>query len=236
MTRHGTTVENRPPELGAVDSDEALAPIGTPELVGRTCRLTPYHSPGDPSPIHITTELVAYASPDSTWAVTKRLLDGAQHSILVGIYDFKADYVLQTLKDALGRGVTVTMMLDLDGRTGEREQFDELATAGATCVPAPSCASDRARYFASSHEKVIVIDDTWTMVQSGNWTDHSIPRNDVDGGDLASWVTGNRDMGVAVRSPALAKAFSKVLRADIALEEDAPAPQAAGGGMAGVPE
>src|SRR5262249_39617950 len=88
-------------------------------------------------------------------------------------------------------------------------------------VPAPSCASDNVHYFASSHEKVIVIDDQWTLVQSGNYTENSIPQNETDGGDPDNFVPGNRDMGVAVQSRELAAFFTKLLRADMKLELDA---------------
>jgi hypothetical protein len=90
-----------------------------------------------------------------------------------------------------------------------------LVDAGVEGVPAPSCASQHARYFPSSHEKVIVIDDLWTLVQSGNYTGNSIPENEADGGDPDHFQKGNRDMGVAVRSAPLAAFFTKVLRSDM---------------------
>ena len=55
---------------------------------------------------------MAYASPDSTYSVTKKLLDSARRSIVIGIYDFSADYMKQTLKKAMQRGVSVSLMLD----------------------------------------------------------------------------------------------------------------------------
>jgi phosphatidylserine/phosphatidylglycerophosphate/cardiolipin synthase-like enzyme len=88
-------------------------------------------------------------------------------------------------------------------------------------VPAPSCASKHAKFFSSSHEKVIVIDDNWTLVQSGNWSDASIPLNETDGGDRADFEHGNRDMGLAIKSKPLARFFTKVLRSDLKLELDA---------------
>jgi phosphatidylserine/phosphatidylglycerophosphate/cardiolipin synthase-like enzyme len=152
--------------------------------------------------------------------------------ILVGIYDLTATYVVDLLINAINRGVKVTLMLDLDGRAGEKPAFDRLVAAGAECVPAPSCASEQSRYFASSHEKVIVIDDEWTLVQSGNWSNNSIPRNEIDGGDVNAWVHGNRDMGLAVKSAELAAFFTKVLLRDIDLERNGAGPQAAEPGMA----
>ena len=193
------------------------------DLVGRGCKLA------DQEPIKLARipsfrlrgALVAYASPDSTYAVTRRLLDAARKSILIGIYDFTADYMKEILLQALRRGVKVALMLDLDGVAGELPIFDELKKFGCTAVPAPSCASDYVHYFRSSHEKVIVIDDTWTLVQSGNYSANSIPFNEEDGGNPTHFVKGNRDMGVAIRSKPLAAFFTKVLRADMQLELDA---------------
>lgn len=198
------------------------------ELVPRLCTLQEYTKIDVPS-FEINEEFIAYASPESTYAATKRLMDGAQESILIGIYDFTAEYMRDALVAALRRGVRVSLMLDLDNRKGEPEVWDDLLQEGVEGVPAPSCASDRARYFASCHEKVIVIDGIWTLVQSGNYSEASIPKNEVDGGDADDpfrFVPGNRDMGVAIRSAPLAEFFSSILRADMELELTAPEPEA----------
>jgi phosphatidylserine/phosphatidylglycerophosphate/cardiolipin synthase-like enzyme len=195
-----------------------------PELeegVFRTCTLQRYTKRTDIKRFEIAGEFVAYASPDSTYAVTRRLIDGARASILVGIYDFNAEYMRDLLTAAIGRGVKVSLMLDIDSPQ-EQVIFDALIAAGAKAVEAPSCASRHRHMFRSSHEKVIVIDGEWTLVQSGNYTKASIPKNLVDGGGNG-FLTGNRDMGVAVRSRELAAFFTAVLDADIKLELDAEA-------------
>jgi phosphatidylserine/phosphatidylglycerophosphate/cardiolipin synthase-like enzyme len=180
------------------------------------CRLSP-HKRKRVRSVVVDDEIVAYASPDSTFAVTKRLLDGARRSILIGVYDFTADHVKQLVHAALLRGVTVELMLDLDG-AAERQIYDDLARFGAICTPAPSCASGRAHYFRCSHQNVIVIDNEWTLVQSGNWSAHSVPLNLRDDGDAEGFTTGNRDMGLAVRSRRLAARFRQILQSDIQLE------------------
>ena len=194
------------------DPDALLA-----EMVGRQCHLEPYTPIRPIKPVPVTGEIVAFASPDSTYAVTKRLFDAAAKSILIGIYDFAADYVKEALVRAMARGVKVALMLDIDSDK-ERVLFDDLKRYGAECVEAPSCASDHVSYFASSHEKVVVIDDEITIIQSGNYSYNSIPFNEKDGADPAHFTFGNRDCGVVVRSKPLAKFFTKVLRADMALE------------------
>ena len=50
----------------------------------------------------------SYASPDSTYAVTRRLLDRARRSLLIGIYDFSAEHVKELLLARDRRVVSVT--------------------------------------------------------------------------------------------------------------------------------
>ena len=157
-------------------------------------------------------EMIAFCSPDSTYAATKRLLDAAKTSIRIGIYDFTATYVRDLLLDAITRGVAVELMLDLRG-PDEKAVFEHLEERGVSTVRAPSCTHAGNRYFPHVHEKVIVVDGTWTFVQSGNYSRNSIPRNEVDGGSTP-FVTGNRDVGVAFKSKPMARWFSDLIAAD----------------------
>ena len=199
---------------------EALAGSASLELVPRNCSLEEYEALKKVPVFDVTGEMIAYASPDSTYAVTRRLLNAAKKEIIIGIYDFSADYMKDILLNAMQRGVKVSLMLDIDSQQ-ETQLFEELKRFGCRAVPAPSCASKVVNYFPSSHEKVIVIDGAWTLVQSGNYSNNSIPFNETDGGDPEHFVTGNRDMGLALKSKPLARFFAKVLRADMQLELDA---------------
>jgi len=205
----------------SASTESAGVAIAVPELVPRNCRLEHYDKIAVPS-FQVSDQIIAYTSPDSTFAVTKRLLDTAKKSILIGIYDFTAEHIKQLVLAAMRRGVKVKLMLDIDTKD-ERKLFDELVQFGVAGTPAPSCASKHIHVFRSSHEKVIVIDDEWTLVQSGNYSNHSIPLNTTDGGDRNHFITGNRDTGLAIKSRELAKFFSKILNSDIALETGAEA-------------
>lgn len=212
-------VIEKPPQAeaaGVIGADVAV-----PELVPRNCTLEHYKKIAVPS-FDVADEIVAYTSPDSTFAVTKRMIDNAKKSILIGIYDFTAQYMKDLVLAAMRRGVKVKLMLDIDTKN-EQKVFDELVRFGVDGTEAPSCASKHVHVFRSSHEKVIVIDDEWTLVQSGNYSNNSIPLNTKDGGDPQHFITGNRDTGLAIRSAKLAKFFSKVLNSDIALEVGAEA-------------
>ena len=211
----------KPKSGTTVATAEALGQdIAVPEMVPRNCRLRTYQKKTVRS-LDIDDEVIAYASPDSTYAVTKRLMDQATKSILIGIYDFSAAHMRELVLAALARGVKVSLMLDIDN-DAESALFDELAGLGVTGVPAPSCANDTVRVFRSSHEKVIVIDGQWCLVQSGNYSDNSIPLNVTDGGDRSNFRTGNRDTGLAVRSKKLAKFFTGILESDMELVTGAP--------------
>lgn len=210
-----------PESLGngtGVHPETAPPPIFFPEMVPRTCRLKHYDKVKVPSvSVEADSEIIAYCSPDSTFAATKRLFDNARKTILIGIYDFSAKHMTELLSDALRRGVTIQLMLDIDSKK-EQATFDDLVDSGVDGTPAPSCASKRVHYFSSSHEKVIIIDKEWCLVQSGNYSDHSIPLNVKDGGDPDHFRPGNRDTGLAIRSKKLAKFFTRILEDDIALE------------------
>jgi phosphatidylserine/phosphatidylglycerophosphate/cardiolipin synthase-like enzyme len=207
-------------------AESAAAGASVLEMVPRSCALAEYKKIKSVPPFDVTGDLIAYASPDSTYAVTRRLLNGAQKEIIIGIYDFSAQYMKDILLNAMQRGVKISLMLDIDSKK-EEQIFKELAKFGCKAVPAPSCASKNVSYFPSSHEKVIVIDGIWTLVQSGNYSDNSIPFNEKDGGDPAHFVKGNRDMGLAIRSKPLATFFARVLRSDMKLELDAEGAEAA---------
>lgn len=213
--------------LPIADVPQAATALAEPSIeAARNCTLQPYKKIKVPA-FEVEGEIVAYASPDSTYAITKRFIEAATQSILIGIYDFSAGHMKTLLLDALSRGVKVTLMLDVEGG-GESVMFDSLIQQGVDGVIAPACSHPKvaARFFSSCHEKFIVIDGTWVLVQSGNYSKNSIPLNEKDGGDRAKFAFGNRDMGLAVKSPALAKFFTKVLRTDIALETNSAAIQA----------
>ena len=208
------TVE--PQSVARAGTHVAPPEIFMPEMVPRNCHLGTYH-PVEVPDVDVNDEIIAYCSPDSTYAVTKRLLDGAKKSIVIGIYDFTAAYMKELLLDALRRGVKIKLMLDIDSKD-EQTLFDDLNDSGVDGVPAPSCASHRVHIFSSSHEKVIVVDDEWCLVQSGNYSENSIPFNVKDGGDRDHFRPGNRDTGLAIRSKKLSKFFTTILEKDMALE------------------
>jgi phosphatidylserine/phosphatidylglycerophosphate/cardiolipin synthase-like enzyme len=170
-------------------------------------------------PRMVSGRIMAYASPDSTFAVTKRLIDAAQSSIVIGIYDFNADYIKEQLKQAMRRGVQVALMLDTN-HADDPALFEELAFLGATCVKSPSASAHSPNaYFGNAHEKIIVVDREIVMIQSGNWSENSIPHNEGDGVAVGQFMNGNRDMGLAIESKELAIFFADLVARDMRLAQ-----------------
>src|SRR5258708_6171303 len=87
---------------GTIESIEAI------EGVNRSCKITAPKIINTVPSFKINSQFIAYASPDSTYAVTRRLLDDAKDEILIGIYDFTAPYMKQILLNAMQRGVKVS--------------------------------------------------------------------------------------------------------------------------------
>ena len=80
------------------------------------CQLKPYTKIKTIRPFGVTGKLIAYASPDSTYAVTRRLLDAAKREIMIGIYDFSSDRIKEILLNAMRRGVKPTSTARPNGR------------------------------------------------------------------------------------------------------------------------
>jgi len=125
---------------------ESLAGTGSLELVGRLCKLAGYKKIQNIPTFQVAGDLIAYSSPDSTYAVTRRLLDAARKEIIIGIYDFSAEYMKEILLHAIRRGVKVSLMLDIDG-SKEEKLFEELKKFGCEEFPPPPVPARRSVTF-----------------------------------------------------------------------------------------
>jgi phosphatidylserine/phosphatidylglycerophosphate/cardiolipin synthase-like enzyme len=134
-----------------------------------------------PGTFSVTGEFRAFASPDSVYAVLKQLIDRAETSIHIGMYDFTARYLRDLLESALQRGVKITLLLDLapnDSRASAIYNGLQSDHPPADCCVAPSCRNAaKAHLFAVSHQKVLIVDESWCVVYSGNFSEASVPLN-----------------------------------------------------------
>jgi phosphatidylserine/phosphatidylglycerophosphate/cardiolipin synthase-like enzyme len=172
----------------------------------------PIHAPAVWEKAYIVNgQRIAYASPDTTYEIIRERLDGARESIHIGMFDFTATHVKDLLVNALERGVRVSLLLNAGGfdPSGEQDIIDEFVRRGANAI---KMSQHRSRPLLFYHPKVIVIDRTWTLVQSANLTPNSVPLG----------VAGNRDTGVAIESRELAEFFIGLLEKDRSMASQAP--------------
>jgi phosphatidylserine/phosphatidylglycerophosphate/cardiolipin synthase-like enzyme len=166
----------------------------------------------------VSGERFAYASPDNVHGVLEELLSKAEKTILIGVYEFTSPDVKAMLLKAVERRVKVTVLVDALRASvpGDRKDFiNELAQAGIEVI---QIRGGRGRAFSAYHPKLIVIDRSWVLVQTGNLTPTSVPPPQAE--------SGNRDTGIAIASAELAEYFAGLIASDkkLRLTEGDPVP------------
>lgn len=176
-------------------------PVETPADVP----LAPIHAPAIWKKAFVVSgERIAYASPDNIYGVLEERLQKAERSVLIAIYEFTSPKVGDWLLKAVQRGVKVTVLLGSRTHLGSDSSFiDDLVNKGIEVVEA---SRGRGRVFFAYHPKLIVIDQKWVLIQTGNLTTTSVP--------LPEEQSGNRDTGIAVESTELAKYFAGLIAED----------------------
>lgn len=157
------------------DNNEPLTPIHAPEIWEKS--------------FVIRGQRIAYASPDTTYQILEERLNKAEKSILIAVYEFTSVPVKELVLNALQRGVKVTLLLGSRfNPSPERPDFiDELTKKGVEVVEPPREVKGP---FFVYHPKIIVIDHTWTLVQTGNLSPTSVP---LTGGAVGQPRRGDRD-------------------------------------------
>ena len=210
----------------------------------------PYTAPpGVPLvPVQAKATVTLSASPDNGWPTLKHFLEGTQHSLTVGLYDFTSAHILATATSALA-GKAVKLVLDHPARNPSADQTDEqtadaLHAALGTHLQ-QAWALDRMDPLATAwvfptayHIKVAVRDSTALWLSSGNWNNSNQP--DIDPvtvpTDAAAARQGDRDWHVVIEHPGLAATFEAYLEHDLTVAAahnvppaaSAPTPAAAG--------
>ncbi len=146
-------------------------------------------------------------SPNDSQEGLLALLGSAQHRIELAGFTLTNPVIAEALRVAIGRGVHVQIGIESSppggtGPEGERILAD-LGQAGARVLRMGSHGEGAWRRYALHHAKYVVVDDTWVVVGSENFSSTGYPAQ-----------AGNRGWNVAVRSPALAAWFREVWMED----------------------
>ena len=194
----------------------AYDPVGCPPLV----------------PVNITATVTTAASPDAGLVTLAKFLDGANSSLIVGMYDFTSAEILGDFKKNLAGPRTLQMVLDDPAPNPTRDQTDwqtvqdlDQALGNRASIAWALTRSDK---FAAQwsfpyayHIKVIVRDNCAFWLSSGNLN----RSNEPDLSDPPS--TEDRDWHVIIEDAGLAKTFAAYLNFDYRTAAAHPAPGAA---------
>jgi hypothetical protein len=166
----------------------------------------------------INGSVLCHVGPDSGWVVLRDFIDQTAESFDAAIYDFNAEYIAQAIISAASQN-QIPVTINIDDGLSEVEQAvqDSMAIEladqyQATIIPCNGSAAFPTAY----HEKVIVRDDRWIWISSGNWTKNSQP--EIDPVNDPTTATGmykfNREYHAIFEQAQLAAVFKRYMQHD----------------------
>jgi len=194
-----------------------------------------YKPPADAPALNrrqLNTTITAVASPDAGYVTLSKFLAGAQHSLVIGMYDFTSGSLLKDFLADLTGQKTLQMVLDNPTPNETRDQLDSVTVqdlrkslGGRAKI---AWALDNQNAFVTAqmfpyayHIKVIVQDDQRFWLSSGNLNNSNEPDP-----TRPPPVTEDRDWHVIIQDKGLAQTFAYYLNYDYAQAIQHQAPNA----------
>jgi len=150
-------------------------------------------------------KIVTFTSPDSSYPVLLDLINSAQSTIKIEIYSLYNPYLLAALGKAESRGVDVTVLTEKYHASPFENSYNTWGAYNLTSAGADVFWTNKSE-FTYTHSKFAVIDDSITIVMSGNWVKTGVPVNNS---------YGNREWGVVIYNTQVANFFSNVFANDL---------------------
>lgn len=153
-------------------------------------------------------------APDNAYEAIVAQIDQAQNRIHVGSLTVESIAISEALIRAAGRGVSVTLLLEGGPAGGLTDQEKyicrEIEQAAGACWfminDATAKIYDRYGYV---HAKYMLIDETWAVISSQNFSPGSLPNDDKSDG---TW--GRRGLVVITNAPTVAQHVQTLLAHD----------------------
>lgn len=179
--------------------------------------------------------ITCHVSPDAGWATLRPFLSATKKSITLGMYDFTAPHIYQTVRSVLRDSKTLTWHQTLDpkealpdpedaestkaGDLHEKSIINGLQRVAGTRFRSEFASIGSGGTFASAyHIKVAVRDHDDFWLSSGNWQSSNQPNIDflAPDADLKLVARYNREWHVLVEGSAkLGKCFEAFLQHDL---------------------
>ncbi len=160
--------------------------------------------------IEYTGSVQTYTSPDSSYGVLTDLMNSAQYSLDLNLYEFQNPYLLDTLIDAIDRGVQVRTFFEGSPVGGLHEQSKYVSqqiveAGGEVRYIMLDRSNNRHKRYRFDHAKYLIVDGEKVAIQSENWKKTGVPTDNS---------AGNRGWGIVINNVDFADYFQNVFNAD----------------------
>lgn len=157
-----------------------------------------------------TGSVTAYTSPDSSYSTLTDLMNGATQSIDLNLYEFHSTYLLDTLKQAIARGVQVRVFFEgqpVGGLTDQSKYVSQqiVNAGGQVRYIISDTANNRFKRYRFDHAKYAIVDGQKVFIQSENWKTTGVPTTNN---------YGNRGWGIIIQNVDFSNYVQNVFDAD----------------------
>ena len=174
-------------------------------------------------------KITCFASPDDGWPTLKQFLSGATKTLTVGMYEFTAPHIVQTVSVAL-KGKTLNLVLDDPRYDQEKREQTESQTQQqlesaigkkfnfSWAAEGSDPHSSFSIFPSAYHIKVAIRDSSALWLSSGNLNSTNLP-NIVpltNPADAATAADADRDWHVIIENEQLASVFETAVLQDLA--------------------
>ncbi|WP_199614183.1 lamin tail domain-containing protein [Paenibacillus alkalitolerans] len=154
--------------------------------------------------------VTAYTSPDSSYSELTDLMNNAVTSIDLNLYEFHNTYLLDTLLNAIGRGVKVRAFFEgqpVGGLTDQSKYVSKkiVDAGGQVRYIINNETEERFKRYRFDHAKYAIVDGMKVFLQSENWKSTGVPTTNT---------YGNRGWGIIIDNADFANYVKNVFDGD----------------------
>lgn len=154
-----------------------------------------------PDWIALTGTVTTFVSPDCSFPVVQREIQRARSSLYLNLYQFENPYLMDSILDAMNRGVQVSLLLESSPAGGITTDERYIATLISRKGGAVRFSHDP----FVNHAKYAVVDNKTLILMTENWGMTGVPVNNS---------FGNRGWGIVIQNERAARYFKGVFRED----------------------
>jgi cardiolipin synthase len=152
-----------------------------------------------------TGKITAYTSPDSSYQELTEMMNEATAKIDINLYQFHSTDLLDTLLNAISRGVKVRAFFEGQPVGGLDDQSRYISqkiveAGGKVRYIINNESEDRYKRYRFDHAKYAIIDDKRVFIQSENWKKTGVPTTNTYGNRGWGMIIDNIDFASYVQN------------------------------------